>query len=189
MTTSRTLGLILMIGGVVLCILIAAVGLTSAQTAGGRVLGVVFGALLGAPMVAVGAFILIRGQREAQELAVVEQQKKLLGMVRAQGRVNIAEAALELRVSRDTVREWVYDLVNKGLFTGYINWDPGRPHLGGRGPDADPTSVPTAAANWNWRARAWSAARTVGRRYSCSMSYGAGSIMRPATCDLRPVRI
>ncbi len=125
MTTSRTLGLILMIGGVVLCILIAAVGLTSAQTAGGRVLGVVFGALLGAPMVAVGAFILIRGQREARELAVVEQQKKLLGMVRAQGRVNIAEAALELRVSRDTVREWVYDLVNKGLFTGYINWDQG----------------------------------------------------------------
>ncbi len=125
MTTSRTLGLILVIGGVVLCTLIAAIGLTSAQTTGGRVLGAVFGALLGAPMVAVGAFILIRGQQEARELAVVEQQKKLLGMVRAQGRVNIAEAALELRVSRDTVREWVYDLVNKGLFTGYINWDQG----------------------------------------------------------------
>lgn len=125
MTTGRTLGLILIIGGAILCILIAAVSLTSAQTTGGRVLGAVLGALLGAPMVAIGAFMLIRSQQEARELAVVEQQKKLLGMVRAQGRVNIAEAALELRVSRDTVREWVYDLVNKGLFTGYINWDQG----------------------------------------------------------------
>ncbi|MGB9776418.1 MAG: hypothetical protein ACPLYD_01435 [Anaerolineae bacterium] len=125
MTTSRTLGLILIFGGVVLCILIAAVALTSAQTASGRVLGAVFGALLGAPMAAVGAFILLRSQQEARELAVVEQQKKLLGMVRAQGRVNIAEAALELRVDRDTVKAWVYDLVNKGLFTGYINWDQG----------------------------------------------------------------
>lgn len=125
MTTGRTLGLILIVGGVVLCLLISAVSLTSAGTTGGRVLGAVLGALLGAPMVAIGAFILIRSQQEARELAVVEQQKKLLGMVRAQGRVNIAEAALELRVSRDTVREWVYDLVNKSLFTGYINWDQG----------------------------------------------------------------
>ncbi len=125
MNTGRTLGLILIIGGAALCVLIAAVSLASAQTTGGRVLGAVFGALLGAPMAAVGAFMLIRSQQEARELAVVEQQKKLLGMVRAQGRVNIAEAALELRVSRDTVKEWVYDLVNKGLFTGYINWDQG----------------------------------------------------------------
>lgn len=125
MNTGRTLGLILIIGGAVLCLLVAAVSLTSAQTTGGRVLGAVLGALLGIPMMAIGAFMLIRSQQEARELAVVEQQKKLLGMVRAQGRVNIAEAALELRVSRDTVREWVYDLVNKGLFTGYINWDQG----------------------------------------------------------------
>lgn len=125
MNTGRTLGWILMAGGILLCLLIAAVSLTSAQTTGGRALGVALGALLGAPMVAVGAFMLIRGLQEARELAVVEQQKKLLGMVRAQGRVNIAEAALELRVNRDTVKEWVYDLVNKGLFTGYINWDQG----------------------------------------------------------------
>ncbi|MCS7178185.1 MAG: zinc ribbon domain-containing protein [Anaerolineae bacterium] len=125
MTTSRILGLMLIAGGVVLCLLSAAVSLTSAQTTGGRVLGAVLGALLGIPLMAIGAFILIRSQQEARELAVVQQQKKLLGMVRAQGRVNIAEAALELRVSRDTIKEWVYDLVHKGLFTGYINWDQG----------------------------------------------------------------
>ncbi len=123
--TGRTLGIILVIGGVVLCLLVAAVSLTSAQTTGGRVMGAAIGAILGAPVVAVGAFMIIRGQQEARAMAVAQQQKKLLGMVRAQGRVNIAEAALELGVNRDTVKVWVYDLVNKGLFTGYINWDEG----------------------------------------------------------------
>lgn len=123
--TGRVLGLILIIGGVILCLLVAAVSLTSAETTGGRVLGTVIGATLGAPMVAVGAFMLIRGIQEASAMATVQQQKKLLGMVRAQGRVNVADAALELGVSRDQLKAWVYDLVNKGLFTGYINWDDG----------------------------------------------------------------
>lgn len=125
MTTGRILGLILIIGGIALCLLIGAANVALARQMEGRVVGLAMAVLLGAPMVAIGAFILIRSQQEAKELAVVEQQKKLLGMVRAQGRVNIAEAALELRVNRDTVKEWVYDLVNKGLFTGYINWDQG----------------------------------------------------------------
>lgn len=121
----RILGPILVIGGVILCLILAAVGLTSAQTTGGKIVAFAIGALLGAPLVAVGVFTLIKGQQEAREMAVAQQQKKLLGMVRAQGRVNIAEAALELGVHRDTLKQWVYDLVNKGLFTGYINWDEG----------------------------------------------------------------
>jgi hypothetical protein len=32
---------------------------------------------------------------------------------------------LELNATRDQVKEWIYDLVGKGLFTGYINWDEG----------------------------------------------------------------
>jgi DNA-directed RNA polymerase subunit RPC12/RpoP len=46
-------------------------------------------------------------------------------MVLTQGQVRVAEAALELSASRDQVKEWIYDLVGKGLFTGYINWDEG----------------------------------------------------------------
>lgn len=125
MNIGRTLGVILIVGGIILCQLVAAVSLTSAQTTGGRVLGAVIGAVLGAPMVAVGAFMLVHSRQEAAAMAVAQQQKKLLGIVRAQGRVNIAEAALELGINRDTVKAWVYDLVNKGLFTGYINWDQG----------------------------------------------------------------
>ncbi|HHH41488.1 MAG TPA: hypothetical protein ENK56_05740 [Chloroflexi bacterium] len=125
MNVGRVLGIILIAGGIILCLLVAAVSVASAQTTGGRGLGSVIGAILGVPLVAVGVFLLIRGMQEAKAMAVVQQQKKLLGMVRAQGRVNIADAALELNVSRDQIKAWVYDLVNKGLFTGYINWDDG----------------------------------------------------------------
>jgi len=125
MNTGRVIGIILIVGGIMLCLLVAAVSVTAAHETGGRVLGSVIGAILGIPLVAVGVFLFIRGQQEARALAVVQQQKKLLGMIRAQGRVNVAEAALELNVSRDQIKEWVYDLVNKRLFTGYINWDDG----------------------------------------------------------------
>jgi ribosomal protein S27AE len=33
--------------------------------------------------------------------------------------------ALELDATRDRVKRWIYDLVHKGLFAGYINWDEG----------------------------------------------------------------
>ncbi|HEY89427.1 MAG TPA: hypothetical protein G4N98_06810, partial [Thermoflexia bacterium] len=39
--------------------------------------------------------------------------------------VDVASAALELDVSRSDLKEMVYDLVNKGFFAGYINWDEG----------------------------------------------------------------
>jgi len=46
-------------------------------------------------------------------------------MVLTQGRLAVADAALELDVTRDEVKAFVYDLVGKGLFTGYINWSDG----------------------------------------------------------------
>ncbi|HEC33265.1 MAG TPA: hypothetical protein ENI37_00930 [Chloroflexi bacterium] len=125
MNIGRVLGIILIVAGVLICLVGAAAGFTAAQTEGGKTLGLALAAILAAPLVGAGAFMLIRGQREAAALAVVQQQKKLLGMIRAQGQINVAEAALELGVSRDQVKNWIYDLVNKGLFTGYINWDDG----------------------------------------------------------------
>jgi len=125
MNVGRVLGVILIVAGLFVCVVGGGVSWTSAQTTGGRVLGLALSGIIAAPLVAVGIFLLIRGQREEAAMAVVRQQKKLLGMVRAQGRVDVADAALELGVSRDQIKEWVYDLVNKGLFTGYINWDEG----------------------------------------------------------------
>ncbi len=130
MNTGRVIGIILIGMGILGCLLVAAMvggGYVSGsvETAGGVVFGLALAVVLAAPFVAVGAFMLIRGQKEAAEMAVVERQKKLLGMVRAQGRVNVANAALELKSNREQVKSDVYDLVNKGLFTGYINWTDG----------------------------------------------------------------
>jgi len=33
--------------------------------------------------------------------------------------------AIEMNASRDEVKAWLYDLVGKGLFSGYVNWDEG----------------------------------------------------------------
>ena len=46
-------------------------------------------------------------------------------MVEARGRVSMAELTRELRAPGGLVKEWIYALVQKGTFTGYINWDEG----------------------------------------------------------------
>jgi ribosomal protein S27AE len=130
MNVGRVIGIILIVVGVVGCLIGAVVvGGTylsdHTRSIGGLVIGLALAVVLTAPLVAVGTFLLVRGQQEEAAMAEVKEQKKLLGMVRSQGRVNIPEAAVELDVSRDVVKDHVYDLVNKGLFTGYINWDDG----------------------------------------------------------------
>jgi len=43
-------------------------------------------------------------------------------MVLTQGKVQLPLAAVEMNVSLDQLKAYVYDLVDKGLFTGYIDW-------------------------------------------------------------------
>ncbi len=130
MNVGRTVGILLIVAGVVGCLIGAVVvggsfASGNVTSVGGLVIGLALAVLLTLPLIGVGAFLLIRGQQEATAMAGVAKQKKLLGMVRAQGKVNIAEAALELDATRDELKNDVYDLVNKGLFTGYIDWDAG----------------------------------------------------------------
>jgi len=130
MNTGKTIGLILAIVGIGICLLSAlwvGVGYASDnyETLAAPVLGLGLAFIIAAPLVGAGVFMFIRGQREATEFAEVEKERKLLGMVQAQGQIAVSDAALELDASRDQVKAWVYDLVNKGLFAGYINWDDG----------------------------------------------------------------
>ncbi|MGD1994205.1 MAG: hypothetical protein PVI59_13515, partial [Anaerolineae bacterium] len=109
MNVGRVIGIILIVVGVVGCLIGAAVvGATFAsgdtQSIGGLVIGLALAVVLSAPLVAVGVFLLVRGRQEEAAMAEVKKQKKLLGMVRSQGRVNIPEAAVELDVSRDEVK-------------------------------------------------------------------------------------
>lgn len=99
---------------------------SSALTAGGAALGValVF-FLVTAPTVGVGAYLLVKGQRETKELAEVDKQRKLLNIILSRGQVNMSDLVLELGSTTDQVKAWIYDLVGKGLFSGYINWNDG----------------------------------------------------------------
>jgi hypothetical protein len=130
MNTGKIIGLVLIVAGVGVCLLSAlwvGAGYASGNytNVAAPVLGLGLAFIVAAPIVGVGVFLLIRGRREAAEFAEVDKERKLLGMVQAQGQVQISDVALELDAGRDQVKEWVYDLVDKELFAGYIDWDAG----------------------------------------------------------------
>jgi hypothetical protein len=55
--------------------------------------------------------------------ALEAQQRHLLGMINSQGAVSLDELARELDVPQGLIRAWIYELVQAGKFTGYLNWD------------------------------------------------------------------
>jgi len=91
----------------------------------GFLLGLALVLMLTLPLLGAGIFLLVRGRSEAQQFAEAEKEKKILNIVRTKGQANVAEVAIEMDLTRDQVKEHIYDLVGKGLFTGYINWDEG----------------------------------------------------------------
>ena len=130
MNTGKTLGLILLIAGIGVALLGAVWAIASfaggGLTVAALVLGVFLALIIAAPLAGVGAFMLVRGGHEARAFAEAEKQRKLLGMVQAKGEVKIADVGLELGADRDQVKAWIYDLVDKGFFNGYINWNEGK---------------------------------------------------------------
>jgi DNA-directed RNA polymerase subunit RPC12/RpoP len=127
MNTGKMIGLLLIAAGIGVCILSVlwlGVGYASGsyENLAAPVLGLGIAFILAAPLGGVGVFLFVKGQREAATFAEVEKERKLLGMVQAQGQVRISDVALELDASRDQVKAWVVD---KELFAGYINWDEG----------------------------------------------------------------
>lgn len=92
------------------------------------------GALLGfvllllfivAPLVGGGIFILNKGRSEERELAHVRDQRALLDIVKTRGQVQISDLVIELKSTRDKVQQNLHDLVGRGLFSGYVDWDKG----------------------------------------------------------------
>jgi len=125
----RTVALVLIVLGLIIGA--AAVFFLFSGLAEGRLrisgflLGLVLVMMLCLPLLGGGAFLLVRSRSEAQQFAEAAKEKKILNMVRTQGKVDVAEVAIEMNLTRDQVKEYIYDLVGKGLFTGYINWDEG----------------------------------------------------------------
>ena len=129
MGQGKTLGLVLLFVGLIIGLIMTAWLGTNLATgslqATGFVLGLALLAILVLPFFAVGIVLLVRGRAESRDYARVAQERKLLDMVLTRGQLAVADAALELNLARDQVRNYVYDLVGKGLFTGYVNWDDG----------------------------------------------------------------
>lgn len=127
----RLIGIILIAGGITVGVGLIAYGL--AGIAEGRLGGTGFLLLLilsfmvvVAPLVGGGIYLMTRGRAEAVEVEQLRKEQRLIGIVEAQGTVSIASAAVELNVSRDQLQAFIYDLVGKGLFTGYVDWKGGR---------------------------------------------------------------
>ena len=78
--------------------------------------------VLGVSVVGVGVVSFRRGCRTLHELATIQKQKKLLGMLRHQGWVNISDLAQTLQTNTDGIQYLVDDLVEQGLFHGYFDW-------------------------------------------------------------------
>ncbi len=126
----KIIGLILIAGGLVVG-LVGALWLLSGVSEGRLTTsGLVFGLavlliVLVLPTMGLGAYLTISGRREEREFARLAQERAILDAVLARGQARVVDLALELNLTRDQVRDYIYDLVGKGLFTGYINWDEG----------------------------------------------------------------
>jgi hypothetical protein len=57
--------------------------------------------------------------------ALRDRQTRLAAVVTARGQIALDDLTRELSAPRDLVRTWIYELVKRGEFTGYLNWDEG----------------------------------------------------------------
>ena len=125
MNQSKTVGYILMGIGAAILLLAAAWALTGSFATQAKVLVIAFAFVPAAVLVGLGLYTLNKGSSEMGEERIIKKQQKLLSMVQTQGKVDMANASLELGSTRDEVRELIRNLVGKQLFSGYVDWDGG----------------------------------------------------------------
>jgi hypothetical protein len=128
MNMGRLGGILLVLGGLAVCLLGAAVTLPrigNGLDLPAAILGLMIALIIALPLAGIGVFLIVRGGQEAKTDVVAQKQRRLLDMVSAHGELPIADAAVELQVPRDELKNWIYRLVGLGVFSGYINWDDG----------------------------------------------------------------
>jgi len=130
MTSGKTIGMILTAAGVVIGVAITAWIIAGynegSMGAGGATLGIVL--LLGVivlPLVGGGIFMIVKGNAEAKSMEAIKQQRALLDIVKTRGQVQISDIVLTLKSTTDQVQNDLHQLVGRGLFTGYVDWNKG----------------------------------------------------------------
>lgn len=91
----------------------------------GAIFGIILSLFLVIPLVGAGAYFIVKGNAEAKDLARVQEQRQLLDIVTTRGQVSIPDLVLELNSSRDKVQSDLNQLVGRGLFSGYVDWNKG----------------------------------------------------------------
>jgi DNA-directed RNA polymerase subunit RPC12/RpoP len=123
--SGRVTGSILVGAGSLLLLVGIAWLILSNTTPAAKVLGLFLLGILILPLLGGGIFLLFRGQAEVKDYAEVQKQRMVLNMVETRGKVRISDIALEINGTREQVQKYIYDLVGKGLFTGFVNWREG----------------------------------------------------------------
>jgi ribosomal protein S27AE len=128
--SGKVVGILLIGGGLVLGLAIVGWLLSGLQDDKIDTAAAIFGLILALgvvilPMVGGGVYFLIHGIREERSIAAIQQQRTLLNAVMTQGQVSISDLVLELNTTRDAIQQDLYDLVGKGIFSGYIDWNSG----------------------------------------------------------------
>lgn len=126
----KTVGLVLVAAGIVLAIALGLwlfFGMSEGklEASGAAFGGVLFAGVLILPLLGAGIFLFKKGSDEERDMTKVLQQRKLLDMVKTRGQVTLADMVLETNSDAESVRNDIYDLVGRGLFSGYIDWSKG----------------------------------------------------------------
>lgn len=143
--SGRVIGLVLIGLGVVMFLgagifVFGQMNQTSSQMqAGGAALTMGCALLVAAVVGGFGVWFLMQGRSESAQFAEVEKQKRILNIIQTQGTVQLGTVALETNMPMDQVKSAIYDLVGKGLFTGYVDW------RGGKLVSSDAAAITTAA--------------------------------------------
>jgi hypothetical protein len=125
----RTLGYILIGGGILAALIIGGVMfapmLEGTRSAGAAMLGFALFSVVWIVPLAAGIFMLWKGGQDAAVAGRASQQRQLLNIIKTQGQVPVSDLAIEMNATREDVHNLLYDLVGRGLFSGYVNWDEG----------------------------------------------------------------
>lgn len=117
----RIIGIVLIIVSIGIDIWLGA-GLASGARSTGVALGFVIFSL---PFLAAGIYFLMSAKGEIKEESKADKERNILNAVMTRGKVSIPDLAIEGNLTRDQVKAYIYDLIGKDLFRGYVNWDRG----------------------------------------------------------------
>jgi hypothetical protein len=128
MNSARLLGIVLMVAGFGIAIvagLFLAVQIQDGLTGGGAVLGGGIAFIVVTVLVGFGIFMYVKGGQTTAQASEMQKQRQLLDIVKSRGQVDIADLAIEMKASADSVKNMVHQLVGLGVFSGYVNWEDG----------------------------------------------------------------